>query len=128
MVSRRHAEIRRESGNFIVYDNGSFNGTLINGQRISAPTPLYHEDRIELGIGGPVLRFLAPSHIALKGANLAGQRSLPAVHLADMLPETEKTGAKTMVFKADGLMGNAAKTQKNQPQLVLSFRSAIKRN
>jgi ABC-type multidrug transport system ATPase subunit/pSer/pThr/pTyr-binding forkhead associated (FHA) protein len=120
MVSRRHAEIRRESGNFIVYDNGSFNGTLINGQRISAPTPLYHEDRIELGIGGPVLRFLAPSHIALKGADLAGQRSLPAVHLADMLPETEKAGAKTMVFKADDLMGNAAKTQKNQPQLVLS--------
>jgi ABC-type multidrug transport system ATPase subunit len=120
MVSRRHAEIRHESDNFIVYDNGSFNGTLINGQRISAPTTLYHEDRIELGIGGPILRFLAPSRIAPKSANLVGQRSLPAVNLADILPETEKVGAKTMVFKADGLIGNAAKNQKNQPQLVLS--------
>ncbi|HEX8636612.1 MAG TPA: FHA domain-containing protein, partial [Pyrinomonadaceae bacterium] len=121
MVSRRHAEIRRESGDFVVYDNNSFNGTLINEQRISAPTPLYHEDRIELGIGGPVLRFVAPSRLAPKEASLAGQRSIPAVHLADILPQEEKTGAKTMVFKAEDLAANAAKNQTSQPQLVLSL-------
>lgn len=121
MVSRRHAEIRRESGGFVVYDNNSFNGTLINEQRISVPTPLYHEDLIRLGAGGPVLRFAAPSLAAPNGANLAGQRSLPAVHLADILPPEENVGAKTMVFKADGLTANAAKNQTAQPQLVLSL-------
>ena len=35
MVSRRHAEIRNENGNFLIEDNGSFNGTLVNEQRIS---------------------------------------------------------------------------------------------
>jgi pSer/pThr/pTyr-binding forkhead associated (FHA) protein len=121
MVSRRHAEIRRESSGFVVYDNNSFNGTLINEQRISAPTPLYHEDRIQLGIGGPVLRFVAPALAAPKGANLAGQRSLPGVHLADILPPQEKVGAKTMFFKADDFAASAAKNQTAQPQLILSL-------
>jgi len=33
-ASRRHAEIRRESGVYILIDVGSANGTLVNGQRV----------------------------------------------------------------------------------------------
>ena len=33
-VSRRHAEIRRQEGVFILVDLGSFNGTFLNGRRI----------------------------------------------------------------------------------------------
>ena len=57
MVSRRHAEISRRDGAFVITDNNSFNGTLVNEQRISSPTRLASGDRIRLGHGGPVLRI-----------------------------------------------------------------------
>jgi pSer/pThr/pTyr-binding forkhead associated (FHA) protein len=60
MVSRKHAVIRSESGRYILEDNDSFNGTYVNDQRISAPTPLYHSDMIRFGIGGPELEFVSP--------------------------------------------------------------------
>ena len=63
VVSRRHAEIQRRDGQFVLVDLGSFNGTLLNDQRITTPTPLYDGDRIQLGMGGPscassILRIL----------------------------------------------------------------------
>lgn len=69
-VSRRHAEIRRqdnataqeEDSMFTIVDLHSFNGTLLNEQRIAAPAPLYDGDRIQLGMGGPVFRFVDPAH------------------------------------------------------------------
>lgn len=64
VVSRRHAEIRRVEGQFAVADLKSFNGTLVNGQRITAATQLFDKDQIQLGTGGPVLRLIDPSHPA----------------------------------------------------------------
>jgi pSer/pThr/pTyr-binding forkhead associated (FHA) protein len=63
-------------GNFILEDNKSFNGTLVNDQRISAPTPLYDGDRIQLGTVRPVLRFVAPGGSRQLAATLAGQRAI----------------------------------------------------
>ncbi len=62
IVSRRHAEIHQRDGRHILVDLGSFNGTLLNGRRIVEPELLHHNDRIELGPGGPTIRFLDPSH------------------------------------------------------------------
>jgi len=123
MVSRRHAEIRRQNNDFIIHDNGSFNGTLVNEQRISTPTPLYHDDRIELGLGGPVLRFNAPSRIAPKGASIAGQRSIAIGQLANLgdLPG-EAAGSKTMVFNLGNVSQKISKNQTSaQPQLLMSL-------
>ncbi|MEP6920538.1 MAG: FHA domain-containing protein [bacterium] len=64
VVSRRHAEIRRQDGRFILVDLGSFNGTLLNGRRIVAPELLHHNDKAELGQGGPTIRFVDPAHPA----------------------------------------------------------------
>jgi len=64
IVSRRHAEIRRQDGRHILVDHGSFNGTLLNGRRIVEPALLHHNDKVELGLGGPTLRFLDPAHPA----------------------------------------------------------------
>jgi FhaA, N-terminal domain/FHA domain len=47
-VSRRHAEIRRENGNWFIVDLGSTNGVEVNGKRVSR-TQLEHDDRILLG-------------------------------------------------------------------------------
>jgi ABC-type multidrug transport system ATPase subunit/pSer/pThr/pTyr-binding forkhead associated (FHA) protein len=76
VVSRRHAEIQLRDGQYMLVDLGSFNGTLINDQRITSPTPLYDGDRIQLGMGGPILRFVDPAHPAPAGAQNTGQRSV----------------------------------------------------
>ena len=64
MVSRRHAEIRRQKDQFVVVDLKSFNGTFHNHRRISAPTLLRDGDQIELGMGGMVCLFRDPAHPA----------------------------------------------------------------
>jgi ABC-type multidrug transport system ATPase subunit/pSer/pThr/pTyr-binding forkhead associated (FHA) protein len=120
MVSRKHAEIRHEGDNFIVYDNGSFNGTLINEQRISTPTPVYHNDEVQLGLGGPVMRFNLPSRVAPKGASLAGQRAVAASQAANLDEMLAEVGSKTMVFKAD-ISQKISKDQSTQPQLLMSL-------
>ncbi len=51
LVSRQHAEIRREDGMFWIVDLGSKNATWLNGRRIEADCPyaLEHGDRFLVG-------------------------------------------------------------------------------
>ena len=93
MVSRRHAEIRRQDNEFVLVDNNSFNGTLVNEQRISAPTPLYHNDRIQLGRGGPILKFVSPQIVAPMGAAVTGQRSVSLNQMSDLIGDLPETGS-----------------------------------
>lgn len=61
-VSRRHAEIQQRDGCYTLVDLGSFNGTLLNDLRVAQPEPLHDDDRIQLGLGGPLFRFVDPHH------------------------------------------------------------------
>lgn len=101
MVSRRHADISRQGNSYVITDNNSFNGTLVNKQRISTPTPLYHGDEIQLGMGGPVLRFNLPQQVAPKGASLPGQRAVAAEQSIILQNPFLNDAPKTMVFKGD---------------------------
>jgi pSer/pThr/pTyr-binding forkhead associated (FHA) protein len=47
-VSRRHAEIRRESSDWWIVDLGSTNGVEVNGKRVDR-AKLSHEDHVVLG-------------------------------------------------------------------------------
>jgi len=47
-ISRYHARIRREGGQYLVEDLDSKNGTLVNGRRIAGPTALRDGDRIQV--------------------------------------------------------------------------------
>lgn len=47
-VSRRHAEIRRDSGEFSLHDVGSLNGTYVNRERVEE-SPLRSGDEIQIG-------------------------------------------------------------------------------
>jgi ABC-type multidrug transport system ATPase subunit/pSer/pThr/pTyr-binding forkhead associated (FHA) protein len=77
VVSRRHAEIRRVDNQFAVVDLKSFNGTLVNGQRISGTTSLFDKDQIQLGTGGPLLRVIDPGHPVASRAAQPGARATP---------------------------------------------------
>jgi sigma-B regulation protein RsbU (phosphoserine phosphatase) len=56
-VSRDHAEIALNHGQYVIRDRGSRYGTFVNGRRITEQ-PLADGDQIELGRTGAVLLFL----------------------------------------------------------------------
>jgi hypothetical protein len=56
-VSRRHAELRRENGRWILADLGSSNGTRVNGWRVRRATVGIGD---ELMLGGQRLVFARP--------------------------------------------------------------------
>jgi pSer/pThr/pTyr-binding forkhead associated (FHA) protein len=53
-VSRRHAEVRRQNGEFVVVDLGSTNGTRVNGTGIRERRLA---DGDEITVGSSTLRF-----------------------------------------------------------------------
>lgn len=110
VVSRRHAHIERRQGQYVIIDQASFNGTLVNETRITTPTPLYDGDRIQLGMGGPILRFVDPAHPAPAGAQFAGQRAVSSAGIAQIVKPApqpvegrlaEVAGLHTMVLRRD---------------------------
>src|SRR6266568_509866 len=64
VVSRKHAEIHKRGPQFVIVDLKSFNGTLLNNQRVADAAELYDGDQIQLGMGGPLLRVIDPAHPA----------------------------------------------------------------
>ena len=88
-VSRRHAEIRRQDAVYILVDLGSFNGTFINGRRIAGGEILHDGDQIQLGPGGPTLRFHAPANPdSLRTAHLEHIGGIPSGRLAQSQNQT----------------------------------------
>lgn len=49
IVSRFHAQIRRQDGAVVLLDMGSRNGTFVNGQRLAGTRPLHPGDVIRVG-------------------------------------------------------------------------------
>jgi pSer/pThr/pTyr-binding forkhead associated (FHA) protein len=48
-TSRRHATIFRENGGFAIRDEGSSNGTFVNGVRINSSQALRPGDEVQVG-------------------------------------------------------------------------------
>lgn len=55
-VSSHHAEVIQRGDQYLLRDLGSTNGTTINGRRVMVSV-LTHDDLVEFGAGGPLLRF-----------------------------------------------------------------------
>ncbi len=119
LVSRRHAVIKRRDNRFELIDQDSFNGTLLNGQRIAAASLLSDGDRIQLGRGGPELLFRDPANpAAKKGARGSmpatimapvqqpGARLTPGVQPMDQ--QAASTGGQSQAVH--GFVGNAPVT------------------
>ena len=48
-ISRRHAELRKLEGGWLLTDLNSANGTYLNGVRLQKPTRLKHGDQMRVG-------------------------------------------------------------------------------
>jgi pSer/pThr/pTyr-binding forkhead associated (FHA) protein len=48
-ISREHARVSRSGSELLIEDLGSTNGTIVNGQRIAAATPLRPGDIVKVG-------------------------------------------------------------------------------
>ena len=81
-VSRHHAELRRTAaGGYEIADLASYNGTFVNGVRITAPTPV--GDRDLIGIGHATYHLVG---LELQEFIDTGEVSLDARHLTVRLP------------------------------------------
>jgi hypothetical protein len=64
-VSRQHSRLEKQAGRWVVLDQGSGNGTRVNGKPIDR-YPLQHGDEIEMG--DTKLKFVEPGGVLVKGA------------------------------------------------------------
>lgn len=87
-ASRLHAEIRRENDQVLLVDNGSANGTFVNGQRVSGTLRLQPGDVVR--IGETEIEYSSGEQDMLSGATvyLAGPiaASLPADTITSPIP------------------------------------------
>ncbi|HEY6091166.1 MAG TPA: FHA domain-containing protein [Gemmatimonadales bacterium] len=106
IVSRVHAELTvGTTGGLVVRDADSKNGTYLNGQRISSPTPVRLGDKIMLGQGGPVLLVegmgTAPHLAAVRPPAGLGQKTVVGMigdALAKARDERKRGGRGTTAF------------------------------
>ncbi len=92
-ASRLHAEIRRENEQVMLVDNGSANGTYVNGQRVTGSLRLNVGDIVR--IGETEIEYTSGEQDMLSGATvyltgLAGQ-SLPADTITSPIPSRSTT-------------------------------------
>lgn len=67
-VSTKHAALSEQGGGLIVTDMGSRNGTLVNGQKISGPTPVPSGGLVQFGENGPMILVSYEAAAAPKAA------------------------------------------------------------
>jgi serine protease Do len=82
-VSSHHAEVLRHGDQYLLRDLGSTNGTMINGRRVVV-SELAHDDLIEFGAGGPLLRF---------GVDLSDKEALDPATRTNQEPEHGSSGS-----------------------------------
>ena len=75
-ASKNHAEIRYESGQFVLRDLESANGTLVNGEYVVDPILLKHDD--EIVIGRTMLLYTAPRILIPPADAALGAPTTPA--------------------------------------------------
>jgi serine protease Do len=124
-VSSHHAEIIRRDAGFLLHDLGSTNGTMINGRRVIT-SELTHDDMIEFGAGGPLLRFaveLDEGEHAGAVEPEGGARSAIKRRATERLPQPapRKNGLLIIAIVAAMLMGAAG-------GILLSIRLSVNPN
>ncbi len=85
VVSRHHAEIRWEDGQWWIQDLKSANGVFIDGRQIQRAA-LFGAGRIQLGAGGPALSFTIESAAGMGAGTTVSPSAPPPKGSADSTP------------------------------------------
>ncbi|XXF76441.1 FHA domain-containing protein [Myxococcaceae bacterium GXIMD 01537] len=130
-VSRRHARLVRQNGHVLIEDLGSYNGTLINGERVQGPSEVHDGDLIQIGDYDLALQAEAAA-----GASAAPPRPAPAPRREapeeesgddeheDTPPPAAPRQHSTSVIRVDQIEGNRTRKVQNldpekAPRLVV---------
>ena len=110
-ISRRHAEIRYASGQYVLHDMGSTNGTYINDTRLleNSAAILQQNDRVSFGKD---IAFTFQSRTAGKAAHNSPRKETAAKpsRSDDMTIHSMRTGFFDPAALAPVITGNTAKT------------------
>ena len=113
-VSRRHAAILQDRGQYFVEDLQSRNGTFLNDQRVVDRTPLRDGD--ELLICDQIFRFHSNHGTGLLSASLLEESSL-----AELVDDTTKgAGRASVVATFDVSGGSASWRMSAKPEVKLA--------
>jgi pSer/pThr/pTyr-binding forkhead associated (FHA) protein len=100
-VSRRHARLVRLNGHVVVEDLGSYNGVLINGERIQGQTEIRDGDLIQIG----------DYDLALQNEAALQATTAPTIRLPSVNPEGEEGAEAEPPLEAPPLGLDTSPTQ-----------------
>jgi ABC-type multidrug transport system ATPase subunit/pSer/pThr/pTyr-binding forkhead associated (FHA) protein len=101
-VSRRHARLVYQQGNYILEDLGSSNGTFVNGQSVSSPQVLANGTEIQLGAQIKLLFTQQPigAQTVLK-TSAAGVQSLQGGQFEKTMVDGDLTAGSVQTSMSD---------------------------
>lgn len=109
IVSRRHALITFEAGKYRLKDNGSRNGTFLNGEKLKSDTAyvLSHEDRIEIARFQYVFRLHRPDEdqVQIKGLTACVRMSGGRKQLVVALPKDKLSVYQQKMYENNRITG-----------------------
>ncbi|GAC1385630.1 MAG: hypothetical protein NVSMB33_14820 [Ktedonobacteraceae bacterium] len=117
LTSRRHATVRQENGNYVLYDERSANGTFVNGQQLEEMTPRVLQEGDHVGIGEHELIFYSASS-ASSAANedASGVADLPTIAVPYNVPQ-EVTSAPSDDFSTRSMENGTAAASSSVSQM-----------
>jgi hypothetical protein len=113
-VSRRHAVIVQESGQFFVEDLQSRNGTYLNDERVLSRAPLADGD--QLMICDQTFRFHSGHRMGLTGESGSTEGS----SLADLIDDSTQVGRASVMATFDVGGGSASWRLSAKPEVKLA--------
>jgi FOG: FHA domain len=90
-VSTRHAEFHSANGGWSVVDQGSTNGTFVNGERIAGARRLANGDIVSFGANGPRVEVHGIANSAPQAPPPTAFRSSPSAGAASVPPRLDTT-------------------------------------
>lgn len=105
-VSRHHATLIPIDDNFIIQDQGSANGTYVNGVQIAQPTRLQDNDRI--GVGDTTFLYTTGQPVlGASAANRASSSAGSAISAIPMMQSVPVSANNTPIWLAIGCLAAA---------------------